>query len=503
MTEMILVASLMIVVGVLLRLFLIHRLSKLLFIVIWGLVSLRLLVPFSLPETFRVLNLAALPLPELDTLPPVVTHVFETISTQGQQLASPAIPSGVDWPLTLGILWVLGSALLAAYFLATHLRFRQNMRTSLPTEHAYITNWLAAKKRFRTIRVRQSDKIRSPLTFGVFHPVILLPAALDMANEDRLNYILTHEYTHVKRFDYVWKLVFAAVLCVHWFNPLVWLMYMLANRDIELSCDETVLRICGPKSKAAYGLTLLDLADGKTRTSFAYSHFSRHSLDERICALARTGRRSMVGTVTALALVLGAMTVFVHVADAPMQLVSCGASWAHTAFHIPPVSPAPADPIATPINPIETQPTEDEPAPRIHTTQVRWVEPSVCPEEPYDQAYLDTGLLERLAVIDTCLPSVEWWPPFECPLCEWCLLFEWWPPFDPCSPFTRPPVDEYAPFEPTPEQEGWPPCERPPFFEYPYFMCPSCDGLSSEYPPEACLHLVTDAQIRTAQSRSL
>jgi len=79
---------------------------------------------------------------------------------------------------------------------------------------------------------------------------------MDLRDEEKPNYILTHEFIHIKRFDYAWKLLFAAAVCVHWFNPLVWLMYILANRDIELACDEKVLQIFGRKSRASYGLTL-------------------------------------------------------------------------------------------------------------------------------------------------------------------------------------------------------------------------------------------------------
>ncbi len=69
-------------------------------------------------------------------------------------------------------------------------------------------------------------------------PVILLPEDMERGNETTLTYILTHEYIHVRRFGQRGKAGIAAVLCVHWFNPLAWVMYVLANRDLELSCDE-------------------------------------------------------------------------------------------------------------------------------------------------------------------------------------------------------------------------------------------------------------------------
>ena len=73
-----------------------------------------------------------------------------------------------------------------------------------------------------------------------------MPTSTKWENTDSLAYVLAHEYVHIRRFDSIRKLVLIVVLCVHWFNPLVWVMYILANRDIELSCDEAVVAVlCG------------------------------------------------------------------------------------------------------------------------------------------------------------------------------------------------------------------------------------------------------------------
>ena len=470
MVEMILVASLMIVLGVLLRRFAVHRLPKFTFIVIWGLVSLRLLVPFSLPEVFRIWNLAAIPLPEGGIAAPLVGQVMEVVSPSGGQ------SGGVDWAFIFGILWILGSVCLAAYLLVTHCRFRRKMGTSLPMEHAFITDWMAARKTLRKIRVRQSDRIRSPLTYGIFRPVILLPAALDMEDESRLNYILAHEYVHIKRFDYVWKFIFAAVLCVHWFNPLVWLMYVLANRDIELSCDETVLRICGQKSKADYGLTLLDLAEENVRTSFAYSHFSKHSLDERICVLVRAGRRSVAGTIAALALILAAMMVFVYVADTPLHLVSRGVSWAaadtvSTAQQYDPIAPAPIY--------IQTSEAEELTPP----TPV----PRAVPAETNSGRHEPEGdvTLFGCPTEEEC-PPAAYPPPYECPSVREYPPLEY-PPWEECPPILRPPVEDY-PFTERPPIEARPPSEHPPIEDCPSFFRPPFE----ECPVLGWLRLLTE-----------
>ena len=103
-----------------------------------------------------------------------------------------------------------------------------------------------------------SDQIVSPLTYGILRPVIILPKRMDWEDHNSLYFVLTHELAHIKRWDAAWKLCLAAVLAVHWFNPLVWMMYALANRDIELACDEKVIRTVGSKRRVAYARVLVE-----------------------------------------------------------------------------------------------------------------------------------------------------------------------------------------------------------------------------------------------------
>jgi len=313
MSQMILSASVMIALGVLIRKIALNRLPKRIFVIIWGLVSVRLLIPFSLPAMFSVLHVSNLPI--AGVLPSAGgSDVYPNMLIPAP-VAMPAYPvaqipsASMNWPLVLLSLWVLGSIIFALVFLISHVKFRRKLRTSLPLEQAFVTDWLALNQTVRSVQVRYSDQISSPLTYGIFRPVIVLPASMDLTDEVRLNYVLTHEHVHIRRFDYVWKLLFAAVLCVHWFNPLVWLMYVLTNRDMELSCDEAVLGLLGQKSKATYGLALLDLAEENSRLVFA-SSFSKHALEERIRVMARAKRKSVLGAVAVLLLITCTMLVF-------------------------------------------------------------------------------------------------------------------------------------------------------------------------------------------------
>ncbi len=96
-----------------------------------------------------------------------------------------------------------------------------------------------------------------------------------------LKYILAHEYAHIRRQDTLTKLIFILVLCIHWFNPMVWIMYILFNRDIKLTCDGEALSQLGESSKTSYALTLIHMEECKSNPSLLYNNFSKNSMEER------------------------------------------------------------------------------------------------------------------------------------------------------------------------------------------------------------------------------
>ena len=116
-------------------------------------------------------------------------------------------------------------------------------------------------------RRHPAGRISSPLTFGVLRPVILVPKKTDWTDETALRYVLEHEFVHIQRFDVLSKLLLIAAVCVHRFNPLVLVMYVLANRDLELSCDETVLRRFGGDVRAAYARVLIRMEAARGGTA--------------------------------------------------------------------------------------------------------------------------------------------------------------------------------------------------------------------------------------------
>ena len=195
-------------------------------------------------------------------------------------------------------------------FAIAYWKCRQEFQTSLPVKNDFIKSWLNAHQLKRPISIRQSSRFSAPLTYGVFRPVILMPISTDWENTKALQYVLAHEYVHIRRFDSITKLVLIAALCVHWFNPLVWVMYVLANRDIELSCDEAVVRLFGETTKAAYARALISMEETRSGLTPLCNNFSKNAIEERITAIMKIKKASIFSLVVALALVVGVTTAF-------------------------------------------------------------------------------------------------------------------------------------------------------------------------------------------------
>ena len=322
--KMSLSASVMIVAIVIIRALALHNLSKRTFLVLWGVVICRLLIPFSIPSRISFFT-------GIDLVKSIFADKTAITSSGGimtipdmANMAGAVEPMGASSPAAsvslLQIVWLAGICACALFFIVAYIKCRREFRSSLPMENGYADRWLREHPLRRPVQIRQSDRVKSPLTYGVFRPVILLPRRTDWSNETGLRYILTHEFTHIRRFDTLAKLVLTAAVCVHWFNPLVWVMFIMANRDIELSCDETVIRKYGEAAKSAYALTLIGLEEKKGRLTPLVNNFSKNAIEERVVSIMKIKRTSLVGIILSLVLVIGTTAAFATSAVNPKKV---------------------------------------------------------------------------------------------------------------------------------------------------------------------------------------
>lgn len=144
----------------------------------------------------------------------------------------------------------------------------------------------------RKVVILLSDRVNTPVTYGIFSPKIILPRTMDLTDHKALRFVLEHELVHIKCHDNLWKIVALAALCIHWFNPIVWIMQILFNRDLELTCDEKVITSVGAEQRQEYALTLINLAGNKSGISFLHSSFGKNVIKERIVSIMKYKKTS-------------------------------------------------------------------------------------------------------------------------------------------------------------------------------------------------------------------
>lgn len=340
-----------------LRLLLKNRLPKRVFSILWCVALLRLLMPFSVNSSFgfftiiqdrmTALQVHGAPGGENRRMVFPETYFWQELysgedfgynggiggnpgdgiitGVEGSQAdnESPAESGslqGVWKPSRFRKISMAGTIVCAAIFLALYLNCLRRFKTALPVADSSVEQYLGRRRLLRKVRVRQSDRIFSPLTYGLVRPVILLPRHLEQEDGQKLEYILQHEMVHIRRFDGAWKIAMTAALCLHWFNPLVWVMYVFMNRDLELSCDEEVLRIFGAGARKGYALTLIGMEERRHLPVPLYSGFGKNAVEERIGEIMKYKKKTKLAMGAGAALILAVVCMFATTSKANEKL---------------------------------------------------------------------------------------------------------------------------------------------------------------------------------------
>lgn len=316
--QMSVAGALMILSALAVRQFLGNRLPRWTMPVVWACILLRLLIPAELPSPVSIY--ALLPAPEaVSVSAPADASALRTLSVEWLTRET-ALRTAKPLPV-LPVLWVLGTTACATALAYLRLTSLHRYRESLPVREEAVSRWLARHPLRRTIQVRETDCVASPLTYGLFRPVILLPARRDWT-EAELDCILTHEYVHIRHLDSLTKPLLLLCACIHWFNPLVWLMTVLAGRDLELWCDDGAVRLLGREQREHYALTLIRMEENRLRVPSCSSYFTTNPIKERIESIMKQKKSSVLATAFALLLVLTVTAIFATSASAEQALPS-------------------------------------------------------------------------------------------------------------------------------------------------------------------------------------
>lgn len=311
--------AIMILAIIFVRAFAINKLPKKVFVLLWKVVLLRLLIPFSIPSMLSAYSFVRKNRPIQNALAEIPTATVISQVTEGQLNTNvgvvPSVQNDISAVSVWSVLWIAGMILCAVYFAVSYLCCLFEFRTSLPVRNEFAAQWMEEHRLRRSIQIRQSDRISAPLTYGILKPVILMPQKTDWENRQQLQYIFLHEFVHICRFDMLWKMIAALALCIHWFNPLVWIMYLLFNRDIELSCDESVVRQFGRNAKAAYARTLITMEEKKSGLTPLCNNFSKNAIEERITAIMKIKKITIGTFIISAAVILAIVILFATSGD--------------------------------------------------------------------------------------------------------------------------------------------------------------------------------------------
>ena len=236
------IAASWIVIAVLILRFCLKKAPKWVNVLLWGIVAVRLIFPFSIESALSLIPSAETVSPSImmETAPSVQTGVpalDQVINPVIDHSLSPAPGASANplqiWISVMAAVWLAGAAALLLYSAISYWRLRRRVREAVILRD----------------NIYQSENVCSPFVLGIIRPKIYLPYHMDKREMD---HVIAHEQTHIRRRDHWWKPLAFLLLTVHWFNPLLWLGYILLCRDIELACDERVIREMGNEQRADY-----------------------------------------------------------------------------------------------------------------------------------------------------------------------------------------------------------------------------------------------------------
>lgn len=240
-----------VIIFVLIARLLLKRSPKVLSYALWGVVLFRLVFPFSFESVFSLLpvktnpisqDIVYAPIPKVDTGISAINHAVNSSLPAATPAAS--INPMQIWVFIGTTVWILGIAVLLIYSIFSLMKLHKRLKNAVhERDNIYLAEYL-----------------ETPFVMGIIRPRIYLPASLT-AEEKR--YIILHEEMHIKRFDHIVKIFSFFVLCLHWFNPLVWAAFFISGKDMEMSCDEAVIKQLGSNVKKEYSASLLTLATGR------------------------------------------------------------------------------------------------------------------------------------------------------------------------------------------------------------------------------------------------
>lgn len=317
---------------------------------LWGVVALRLLCPFSFQSSFSIL-------PEIDVnkqidlsraqhstdvyqKPETIASISVTLPDDKTVLLHSTEKTSDIGKLSLYI-WGVGTGVMLMYGAVSYFFVYRQLRESVPLRD----------------NIRQNERVKSPFVLGLVSPKIYIPFRLDKKVKRN---VLAHEQAHIKRLDHIWKPLGFALLSVHWFNPVMWISYVLFCRDIEVACDEKVIRDFSISKRKEYAKALLSCSVQRNKAFVHPLAFGEIGVGKRIKKTLKYRKSPLVLIVVAMVLSLtvsfGLLTDPVQAATETLYINTERV----TEGYVPPTEPPAEPPTEVPTEPQTELPTEAE-----------------------------------------------------------------------------------------------------------------------------------------------
>lgn len=264
-------ASWLVVAVLILRLVL-KKAPKWVNVLLWGIVAVRLICPFSFESALSLIPSAEtfpekiISGPSFDVqtgITPIDNRINDYLGDRYFEGVTVPTNNGNNVMTILTIVWIIGILLLAAYTVISYWRLHRKVDTAV----RYKDN------------IFQSENVSSPFVLGIINPRIYLPFSM---NEQDMEHVVAHEQAHIRRKDHWWKPLGFLLLTIHWFNPLMWLAYVLLCRDIELACDEKVIKGLSNEQRADYTQALVACSVNRRMIAACPLAFGEVGVKERV-----------------------------------------------------------------------------------------------------------------------------------------------------------------------------------------------------------------------------
>ena len=250
-------------------------------VLLWGLVAVRLMLPVSIESSLSLLPRAEVVRPAV--IAPSVPGGAAPMIGGAAAVASDTAASSLSVWTILGWVWLFGVLVLVLYTLVSTLRLRHQVREAVRLQG----------------NIYQSEQVASPFVLGILRPKVYLPYHMDSREAQ---HVLAHEQAHLRRGDHFWKPLGFLLLTIHWFNPLMWLSYAMLCRDIELACDEKVIRDLRREERADYMQALVACSVNRRRIAVCPLAFGETGVKERVKSVMNYKKPTLGVILLALAL---------------------------------------------------------------------------------------------------------------------------------------------------------------------------------------------------------